>query len=168
MESIDEIKFDEYKLFIEDTARFTDRRQNTSNLFVTVNSLLLTAMGFIIADTQLSDAWMLLFNTPLIVAGIYVSRWWGQLLHRYRLLGRLRFKVLREMESSKELAGIEKMYHREDELYPRNDDGTVAQGVGLNFSDLESKLPSLFIKLYIATAIGILIALFIHLAIQGA
>ena len=154
-------KFDEYKFFIEDTARFTDRRQNTSNLYITVNSLLLTAMIFIVADTKFDDIWILLFNIPIAVAGIYVSLWWHQLLKKYQKLVRLRFKVLREMEEKQALEGIEMMYHREDILYPRNEDGTVIQGKGLNFSDLESKLPKLFIVLYAITILGILIELVI-------
>ena len=33
-------KFEEYKLFVEDTARLSDRRQTISNIYVTVNSIL--------------------------------------------------------------------------------------------------------------------------------
>ncbi len=159
---VDQQKFDEYKTFIDDTARFTDRRQNASNLYVTVNSLLLTAIAFIVKDAIFEEAWTFLLTIPIVVAGIFVSFWWKQLLHRYRLLGRLRFRVLREMENSPDLAGIEKMYHREDELYPRNPDGTVMQGEGLNFSDLESKLPVMFITLYSIALIGVLLALIIY------
>lgn len=159
---VDQQKFDEYKMFIDDTARFTERRQNASNLYVTVNSLLLTAIAFIVKDAIFEEAWTFLLTIPIVVAGIFVSFWWKQLLHRYRLLGRLRFKVLREMENSPDLAGIEKMYHREDELYPRNPDGTVMQGEGLNFSDLESKLPVMFITLYSIALIGVLLALIIY------
>ena len=159
---VDQQKFDEYKMFIDDTARFTERRQNASNLYVTVNSLLLTAIAFIVKDAIFEEAWTFLLTIPIVVAGIFVSFWWKQLLHRYRLLGRLRFRVLREMENSPDLAGIEKMYHREDELYPRNPDGTVMQGEGLNFSDLESKLPVMFITLYSIALIGVLLALIIY------
>ncbi|MBT3187762.1 MAG: hypothetical protein HN736_09180 [Anaerolineae bacterium] len=160
---IDQVKFDEYKLFIDDTARFTDRRQNASNLYVTVNSLLLTAIAFIVKDALFKETWAFLLTIPIIVSGIFVSIWWKQLLHRYRELGRLRFRALREMEKSPKLDGIEKMYHHEDKLYPRNPDGTVQQGKGLNFSDLESKLPTMFIVLYSIALTGVLIALAIIL-----
>jgi len=36
-------KFEEYKLFVEDTARFTDRRQTVNNIYVAVNSIILGA-----------------------------------------------------------------------------------------------------------------------------
>ena len=160
---IDKIKFDEYKLFIDDTARFTDRRQNTSNLYVTVNSLLLTAIAFIVKDAMFKETWTFLLTIPIIVAGIFVSLWWKQLLKKYKLLVRLRFKALREMEEKKELEGIEGMYHKEDDLYPRHKDGRVKQGEGLNFSDMESKLPIMFITLYSIALAGILIILIINL-----
>ena len=158
---IDPVKFDEYKTFVSDTARFTDRRQNTSNLYITVNSLLLTAIAFIVKDANLKDFWVLFFLIPLLIAGISVSLWWKQLLNKYKLLTRLRFRILREMEEQDGLEGIEGMYHREDILYPRHEDGSVKQGEGLNFSDLENRLPTLFIVLYIIAFIGVILALVI-------
>ena len=106
--------------------------------------------------------WIAVPAALLIVAGIFVSFWWRQLLRKYQLLIRLRFNVLWKMEEKEELEGIEKMYHKEDELYPRNEDGTVIQGKGLNFSDLENKLPAMFIVLYSVALVGVLIALAIY------
>ncbi len=163
---LDPVKFDEYKTFVGDTARFTDRRQNISNLYVSVNSLLLTAIAFIVKDAKLEQIWALFFTIPLAISGIYISLWWKQLLHKYKLLVRLRFRVLREMEEQEGLQGMEGMYHREDELYPRDKDGTVIDGKGLNISDLETKLPQIFIILYSCALAGIVIALSIYLTQQ--
>lgn len=154
-------KFDEYKLFIEDTAKFTERRQNISNLYVTVHSLLLAAIVFAVKDSQADQIWMLILPMPIVIAGIYVSRWWGQLILKYKLLVGLRITMLREMEEATELAGLKNMYHAEDELYPRNPDGTMVEGEGLNFSDLEAKLPKIFIALYSALG-GLLIVTLIY------
>ena len=63
------------------------------------------------------------------------------------------------MEEQEGLKSIEGMYHREDELYPRNEDGSVKQGEGLNFSDLEGNLPKLFIILYYIALLGVGLAL---------
>lgn len=162
-EKISPVKFNEYKTIVEDTARFTDRRQNASNLYVTVNSLLLTAIAFIVKDANLKQIWILFFSIPLVVAGIYVSSWWKQLLDKYKKLNKVRFDILWEMEEKDELEGIEKIYHREDELYPRDEHGNIIQGEGLNFSDLENKLPTLFITLYIIALIGVAITFIISL-----
>ena len=156
---IDEIKFDEYKTFIEDTARFTERRQNASNLYVTVNSLLLTAMVFAVKDTNANDVWVLWLSLPVVIAGVFVSFWWHQLIFKYKELVRLRIRALRKMENSDQLTGIEKMYHLEDELYPINVDGSIRKGEGLNFSDLEAKLPILFGVLYAFAGIIIICTL---------
>lgn len=145
---IDPAKFGEYKAFIEDTARFTDRRQTISNTFVVINSLLLTVISYSLKDSSFIQPWKIILTIPLILAGILVSVWWRQLIRKYKKLVNLRIRLLREMENSKELSGLVKMYHAEDELYPRDENGKMLKGKGLNFSDLEAKLPLLFIGLY--------------------
>ena len=62
-------KFEEYKLFVDDTARFTERRQTVSNIYVAVNSLLLAAIGLLIKDLGARCLWTLLLPLPLIAAG---------------------------------------------------------------------------------------------------
>jgi hypothetical protein len=68
-------KFEEYKLFVDDTARFTGRRQTVSNLYITVNSLLIAAIGLLIKDLGARCLWTLVLPLPLITAGIAVSLW---------------------------------------------------------------------------------------------
>jgi hypothetical protein len=149
-------KFEEYKLFVEDTARFTDRRQTVSNLFVAVNSILLVAIGLIVKDLGVRGAWMLLMTLPLVVAGIAVSLWWRQLIHKYKVLVGLRIDTLRKMEGQPGMAESVKMYHLEDTLYPRDQEGNMIPGQGLNFSDREAMLPNLFIVLYALYGVGAL------------
>lgn len=151
----DPIKFEEYKMFIEDTARFTERRQNTSNLYVTINSLVLTAIMFVGNDLEADSVSKLLLLLPVIAAGIAISSWWRQLIKKYKQLVGFRITRLREMEDHVDLEGIERMYHAEDELYPRHADGKIVIGVRLNFSDLEARLPTLFIVLYVFSGLVI-------------
>jgi hypothetical protein len=141
-------KFEEYKLFVEDTARFTDRRQTVSNLFVAVNSILLVAIGLIVKDLGVAGARILLLTLPLVIAGIAVSIWWRQLIHKYKALVGLRINTLREMEELPGMKGAVQMYHVEDTLYPRDAEGEMIPRKGLSFSDLESRLPWLFVILY--------------------
>lgn len=44
-------KFEEYKLFIEDTARFSERRQNVGSTYIAVNSIILSAIAFPVKDS---------------------------------------------------------------------------------------------------------------------
>ena len=158
MDKSNELKFDEYKTFIEDTARFTERRQSTSNLYVSINSLLLTGLMFAIKDFN-TDQWIeFLLPLLIVIAGIFISRLWQQLTQKYKALVGLRIEVLREMENDDALSWMVKMYHQEDKLYPRDD-----KKKGLNFSDKEVQLPSVFIGLYIIAGIVLLASLFITL-----
>jgi hypothetical protein len=150
-------KFDEYNLFVNDTARFSERRQTISNIHVTINSLLLTVIGLLIKDAGGCDVWSLLLPLPMITAGIFVSWWWCQLIHKYKTLINLRIDTLHKMEN--EIPGLVKMYHIEDRLYPRDENGMLIPKKGLNFSDLESRLPILFIILYCLFGVGSLLAI---------
>jgi hypothetical protein len=98
----------------------------------------------------------------LVVAGIAVSLWWRQLIHKYKALVGLRIDTLRAMEE--EMPGSVKMYHVKDRLYPRDVKGRLIPGHGLNFSDLEARLPWLVLTLYSLSGIGLLVALAVRLA----
>jgi len=139
-------KFEEYKLFVNDTARFTERRQTVSNIYVGVNSLLLAAIALLIKDMGARCLWTLLMPLPLITGGIVVCLWWCQLIRKYKMLVGLRIDTLRKMEEK--MPESVKMYHVEDELYPREEGGKMISGEGLNFSDLEARLPIVFVVLY--------------------
>ena len=154
-------KFEEYKIFIDDTARFTERRQNVSNLYVTVNSLLLTALMFAVKDLGTNEAWKLSFPALIVISGGFVSYVWHQLIKKYKALVGFRINKLREIELSEELSWTEKMYHAEDDLYPRDADGNMLKGEGLNFSDWEARLPFVFIALYFLAGIFIIATAFI-------
>jgi hypothetical protein len=71
------------------------------------------------------------------------------------------------MEELEEMEGNVQMYHAEDELYPRNNQGKLKPGKGLNFSnkgpnfsDLERQLPWVFIALYGIFLISVVVLLF--------
>jgi hypothetical protein len=52
---------EEYNLYVEDTSRLSDRRQMISNIYTTVNSILLVAVGLLIKDLRLGYNWKFLF-----------------------------------------------------------------------------------------------------------
>jgi len=143
---------DEYNLFVEDTSRLSDRRQMISNIYTAVNSILLAAVGLLIKDLGLGNTWKIFLSLPLIIAGIAVCLLWIQLIQRYKLLIGLRIKVLRETEDV--IPDSIRMYHQEDGLYPPNSKNSF---FGFSsFSDIESKLPLLFIVLYSFFGMGVL------------
>lgn len=156
-------KFEEYKLFIEDTARFSERRQTVGSAFVAVNTLLLAAIAFLVKDSGAQNYGLLvvLLPLPLILAGILVSLWWRKIILRYKRLVNLRMRELLAMEKLPEMQGCQEIYHKErDELYQRNAQGQKVPAGRSNFSDLESRLPLLFIVLYGLFGFSLVVALF--------
>jgi tetratricopeptide (TPR) repeat protein len=121
-------RFEEYKLFVEDTARLSDRRQTISNIYVTVNSILLAAIGLIIKDLGANGCWLLILPFPLVIAGIAVCIWWHQLILKYKRLIGLRMDTLRITEDDPEMKSAIKMYHKEDKIYERDSKGKVLEG----------------------------------------
>jgi hypothetical protein len=160
-------KFEEYRLFVDDTARFSERRQTVSNIYVAVNSLLLAAIGILIKDLGARSPWTLLLPIPLIAAGILICLWWRQLIFKYKRLVGLRIDTLREMENGPGMESAAKMYHVEDTLYPRNQDGSMVRGRGLSIADLEARLPLVFIGLYAIFGLGTISAMLIRVFVTA-
>ncbi len=152
-------RFEEYKLFVQDTAKLSDRRQTVTNTYIAVNSLLLGAMSFLIKDAASGQWWGLILALPLMAGGAIVCVFWRQFLVKYKSLIGLRIDTLRDMEDLPEMEGSVRMYHVEDAIYPRDEEGNMIPGKGLNFSDLEKRLPTLFLILYALYAVGTALAL---------
>ncbi len=152
-------KFEEYKLFIEDTARFSDRRQTVNNIYVAVNSIILSAMAFLIKDAGLDHLWRTIVIISVMIAGIVICLQWDRLILRYKRLIGFRFNELRNMEDSPGMVDSHKMYHHEDKLYPRDSHENIIPGEGLNISDRERWLPRIFICVYTIFIISCIILL---------
>jgi hypothetical protein len=153
-------KFDEYKLFVDDTARFSERRQTVRSTYVAVNSVLLSAIALLVNYGGLSGRWQTLVAVPLLIAGIAICSSWKQLILDYKKLIGLRMDKLREMET--ELDGSSRMYHAEDALFLRDEQHDPDGGGprrSLGFSDLESRLPRIFVWLYVLFLVGIVVSL---------
>ncbi|HRW10267.1 MAG TPA: NUDIX domain-containing protein [Caldilineaceae bacterium] len=147
-------KFDEYKFFIEDTARLSERRQTVNNVYVAVNTILLSAVALLITTADVNRWVAGMAAYAALLGGMAVCLSWRQLLQRYKALTGLRFDELRKMEDLPEMTGCQRMYHVEDRLYPRDGEGQMHQKHRRNFSDLERQLPNIFIGLYIIFVIG--------------
>ena len=149
-------KFDEYKLFVDDTARFSERRQTVNTTYITVNSILLAAISFLVKDAGLVHSRRALSAIVVLVAGIGICFQWHRMIRKYKTLVSFRMNQLRLIEKSIELEGCHKMYHAEDDLYPRDAQGAPIRGKGLNFSDGEKILPWFFGTLHAVFLVGLL------------
>ena len=154
-------KFNEYKMIVDESARFSERRQGITNTYITVNSLLLTAITFMYKDVGAEHVLVLWLLIALVIAGGFVCIWWYQLIMKYKRLVGLRMNILYEMENSNELSWLEKIYHKEEEAYyPRDKNGNMVEDKSSSFSNLESKLPIMFGVLYAIFGIVLVYSLF--------
>ena len=151
-------KFDEYKFLVEDTAKMTDRRQNISNLYTTINSILLAAIAIFFTESSLPNLVIIAGSIAIMIAGVAIAIAWKLAIKHYRDLVSIRFDILYKMEEHPEMSESEKVYHKESEkLYPRDEDGNPINNKGL-FSNVETRLPDIFIWLYIMLTITIVLA----------
>jgi hypothetical protein len=154
-------KFEEYKLFVDDTARFSERRQTVTNTYISINGVILGFIAFLVKDAGLTNWWLVVTMLPLIIAGTAVCIFWRQFIYKYKSLVKLRIDALRTLET--QMPGSIQMYHKEDELYPRNAQGETI-GSSLGISNLEASLPIVFIVLYIVFGVGLALATWLVLA----
>ncbi|MFQ5706653.1 MAG: hypothetical protein ACE5HO_04340 [bacterium] len=147
-------KFEEYKLFVEDTARFSERRQTVSNIYVAVNAIILSAIAFLAKDAGLVPLWRAFVIVLVLAAGIVICLQWDRLIYKYKLLVGFRINQLRKIEEHEEMANCHKMFHAEDALYARDSEGQPIPGESLNISDRERWLPRVFIIVYALFFIG--------------
>ena len=144
-------RYDEYKFLVEDTARFTDRRQNASTLYTSINSIFLAALSLIIADLNFVEKYAIFGSIVIIMAGITSCISWLTYIASYKKLIRFRFEVLKEIEQMPEMKESIKIYAREDNFYYNQDNGK-----GL-FTQIEQNLPKIFGAIYLIALIAIFI-----------
>lgn len=150
-------KFEEYKLFVDSTDRMSDRRQQISNTYLTVNSIIIGAIAFLVKDSGLGGNLRSVVITVALIVGIIVCDVWKQLIFKYKKLIGFRIDELREIEKHDEMANCHKMYHAEDKLFPRDENNVPIKGKALNISDKEAWLPNVLIASYIVFLIAVII-----------
>jgi len=136
------LKLEEYRIFIEDTSRYSDRRQTVSNIYVAVNTIVISAAAVLLANAHaqsganVQDPLVLALLLALSVVGVAASIVWWRLVCRYERIIAARLEELRNLEAT--IAGSHEMYRRMDKAFC----GEVP-----SFSNLEKVLPVVFMAL---------------------
>ncbi len=91
----------------------------------------------------------------ILIVGIVVCDVWKQIIYKYKKLIAHSIDELREIENHADMENCHKMYHSEDKLFPRDENGKVIAGEALNISDKEKWLPNIFIGTYSLFLIGV-------------
>jgi hypothetical protein len=163
--------FDDYKTVIENTAKLSDRRQTINDIFVGLNSLFLTALGFLFVSLQLTSWWPTIVFAFVSAATTVINTTWMRINNRYRELIRVRlaYAQAREMQlqeqfqaptvrviidphkkTKKDETMFGVLQWEERTLYPPDD----SPHIKANFSQLEQQLIRFFLVSYfVLTAI---------------
>lgn len=150
-------KFDEYTFFVEQTQRLSERRQASTQTYLTVNTAILAILAFLIKDTALNGWHLVVATAPLFLVGILACGIWHRIINQYRELIGWRYKQLIAME--KGLRACHQMFLREEKKYFKSDSDQKRFG----FSRLEIGLPRLFAALYVVFAVLILACAFFRI-----
>ncbi len=145
-------KFEEFKFFAGDAQRLSERRQNTSQTYVTVNAAIFAVLALLIKDVGLRGWTLVLTALPLFLTGVLLCIIWQKIIIQHKALIAWRYDQLKEME--KAIAGSYQMYTKEWEDFFKPQQGKER----FSFSLLEIWLPRLFLFLYSIYGIGLVIA----------
>jgi len=145
-------KFDEYKFFAQVTHQLSERRQAATQTYLTVNTVISAALGFLVKDMSFRGWGLVLVSLPFFLVGVLACLIWCRIITQYKALAGWRYEQLIEME--KAIPQSYQMYKKEQDDYFQS---PAAKG-HVSFSQLELWLPRLFLGLYIAYGLGLAVA----------
>ena len=133
---------DLYRLVLETTERLEDRRQNLHAFFLSVNTLLLGAVG-VVGKQGLgkSDRGLLLIVPAIALLGVFLCQTWRRQVQSYGQVRRSKFAILEALERGLPAAPF------------------VAEWISLrqrdyeSFTESESRVPVGFLMAYVVAAV---------------
>ena len=102
--------FREYEFIAGSTQFLTERRQASSQTFLTINTAVFVVFGLLIKEAGLRDQLLAFASFPLIVVGWAACFVWHSTLVHFRSLIAWRFQVLRELEQDDSMRGNRQLY----------------------------------------------------------
>ncbi|MBN8655465.1 MAG: hypothetical protein J0M11_06990 [Anaerolineae bacterium] len=145
-------RFDEYKYFGDRALYQSQRRQNASQLFLTVNTAIFGAIALLTRDSGL-HGWVLVISiAPLFAVGVSACIIWISIISRFKKIIGWYYQQLREMEN--DIKGSYKFFTKEWSAFSKLD----KRKVQTTFSDLETFMPMIFIGLYLIYGIGLCVS----------
>lgn len=145
-------KFDEYKLFVENTQKLSERRQKANEVMLAINSATFTILAFLVKDSGFASWRLFFFSLPLFFVGILICCLWQRIIAQFKVLIGWRYEQLRKMEA--QMPDSYRLITKEwDEGYdPQGGDERFG------FARLEVWVPRLILALYVLSLIGSIIA----------
>lgn len=130
---------EQYKIYINSAEKISDRRQKANEFFLTLNSALVTLLGFITTKTNASDINYLVVLSSF--SGITICYLWYRIIFSYKCLNGGKFKVIHAIEKRLPLA----LYDTEWEALDRGENKKTYWP----FTHIELFVPWIFIIMYL-------------------
>ncbi|MFH2054945.1 MAG: hypothetical protein ABIJ61_03215 [bacterium] len=144
----DTLKFEEYKLIVENTQKMSERRQSATRTYLSVNTAIFVVLGFLIKEGKFEGWLLLVASFPLFISGFIASFTWLRIIRRFREFIDWRYLQIVELETN--LAGCYRLFTKEGKNESLFGDKKTC------FSARESWLPIIFMSLYGVYAAGLL------------
>lgn len=128
---------EQYKTYQSSAENISTRRQSANAFFVTVNTVLVSLVGYIDLGSPSSSRYYWLVS----LSGIAISYMWYRLIRSYKDLNSAKFKVIHEIEKSLPISP----YDAEWEAVGRGENPKLY----LPFAHIEIYVPWVFILLHL-------------------
>lgn len=138
---------EQYKIYVSSVEKISDRRQKSNEFFLTLNSALLTLLGFMATKDIGKDARMILYLAA--IGGITMCYLWYRIIRSYKGLNTGKFVVIHAIEARLPLA----LYDTEWEALGRGKNRKIYWP----FTHIELWVPWIFIVLYIVLFLSIVL-----------
>lgn len=151
------VVLDLYKLAVEQVDHISARRASANSYFLTIHTGLAAVVGVLAAVTGSNDQDLPRFDDVALFAtagiGILLSATWWLLLRSYRDLNSAKFKVITEIEASLPV----KMFEREWEILKADEVLPWWRGRYAELGFVERVVPVLFLSVYLALGVRVLV-----------
>ena len=136
-------KFEEYKLLNERAQKLSERRQTTSQIYLTISTAIFGAIAFLIKDSGLHRWALVLAAMPLFCVGILTCIIWLGIAQKLEKFLDWQYDRLREMEQ--EIPGSSMILTKENKYFYEPVEGGKKK---FSFTLQEAWLPRLLIILF--------------------
>jgi hypothetical protein len=146
-------KFEEYKLLYQRTEKLSERRQTTSQIYLTINTAIFGAVAFLVKDSGLSRWALGLVTLSLFLVGLLACIIWLIILVKAEKFLDWQYDRLRDME--KDIPTHFKIFSKENEAFFEPSRGKKK----FSFSLQEAWLPIVLMILYSLYSVGIILGI---------
>lgn len=134
---------EQYKAYAESAQKDSDRRNMANTFFLTINTALITILGYF--KVQHTTSFEIGSHVIIALAGITISYMWYRLIRSYKDLNTAKFKVIHEIEKQLPI----RPYDTEWEAVGRGADSKRY----LPFTHIELYIPFVFLILHVVVIV---------------